>query len=329
MDFLHCLNRKALALFCSIFLFLNSCGSISEEEKIDNAISLANQLLTDSDCAGAKQVLDDLGYQSSDVQYLIAYASTYACSAGYTTTNLFSNDINKIGSTTDSILGSLTTFTTSNTSGSTDTAFTNLLAAVNTLIYAGGLSDPSHTNRSAKFNASDLQEIEVYAIYLSLALLGKYLFIHGNTDSNGRKGSLDTNDTNNCLADYITTNGQALRAAATGGGEISPCASDSDGHSELANGAANRTKYMCQGVVIFNNFIDLVTNVTLTGSDTTALQDLDTSVGTLCGDAGLGDVCDVKSQSICEDTIWTATVENGEDVEEYFVAVFETMLTDS
>jgi hypothetical protein len=329
MDQIRDFNRRLFTLVISSFLLLGSCGDTSNEERVDNAISLANQLLTDKDCAGAQQVLDDLGYQSLNSEYLIAYASSQACYAGYTTTNLFSNELSKVGSTNSAILGSLTTFSTSSTSSSTDGTYNYILAAVNTLLYSGGISTPSHTNRAAKFNAQDLQEIEVFSLYLMLTLIGKYFYIHGNTDSQGRKGSLDSSETNNCLADYTTTNGQALRAAATGGGSISPCASDADGHSELAAASANRAEYMCQGVVMFNNFVDLVSNVTISGSDTSTIQNLSDAVGTLCDDAGLGDVCTVKSQSECVNTIWTATGENGEDVEEFFVAVFETMLTDS
>lgn len=328
MTFMKFSISRITAVFAFLILFLNSCGDISDQERVDNAISLANQLLTDSDCAGAKQVLDDLGYQNLNAEYLVTYAAAQVCTTGYTTTNLFTNELSKVDSTDSStILGSLTKFSTSSTSGSTDGNYETTLAAINTLIYAGGLTSPSHANRELKFTAQDLQEIEVFAIYLMLTNLGKYFYIHGNTNSNGQKGALDVNDTNDCLADYLTAAGQAARLAAVA--SISPCNADNDGHSELQSGATNRQQYMCEGVVMFNNFVDLVTNVSISGSDTSTIQNLNTAVGTLCDDAGLGAVCTVKSQSECETTIWDSGGGSGENVELYFVAVFETMLTDS
>lgn len=306
-----------------LLTLLLSCGA-SKEEEIDNAIDYAQQLLTDKQCDLAIKELNDVGYQNSNARYLQTYASAYACKAGFSEITFFANDLSKLASGNTTFLPSLTKFSTSSTTSSTADSYTNMFSAINTLLYAGGITASSHANRHAVFGTSDTSNIELQALYLLLGQLGKYLYLHGNTDSLGKKGTRDTPETNDCLTDYTTAAAQAAVTAA--GATISPCsnADYNDGHSELKNGAANRKKYLCQGTILFNNMLHIIQNLTLgTTSNTGTLGELDDNISALCTAGGLGAVCTEKDQTSCEANI------SIQDLELYFIAVFETMLTDA
>ncbi len=310
-------------------ILLCACGA-SKEEEFDLIMTKAKLLLTQSKCDEALFELGQTGYRHYDAKYLQLYSSALACKGGFSVTSLF-GELADLTTTQAGILGSLSGMASSPTTSSTNKAFINLQSAIDTLLYAGNISTVSAANRAAEFNSTDASNMNMQALYMVLAQLGRYFYLHGNTNAAGKKGARDTPETNDCLTDYTFFDGgagdsQVLRAFATGGGTITPCAGNADGHSELKDGAPNRNKYLCQGVILFNNLLDLLSNISLSGDNTSELQDLQSNIGDLCTLAGLGAVCTVKTQSVCESM--AAVPADLNSIESFFVVVFETMLTD-
>ena len=81
------------------------------EEKVLDAIDSAQIHLSVGDCDRALELLEEVGEQNKNVDWLQAKASAYACKAGYNLINLFENDLTKIGSPSE--FGGFARFTTS------------------------------------------------------------------------------------------------------------------------------------------------------------------------------------------------------------------------
>ena len=315
--------RFFLSILISSLVLFSSCGK--DEDDIKNAIDQANNLLTTRECSAALAELNKVPYQPLNSRFIQTYSSAYACLAGFSEITFFTSDVDRIASGNTTFLPSLSLFSTSAISASTAASYTNLQTAINTILYAGNVTTSSHTSRAAVFGADVAGNMEVQALYMLLAQIGQYVYLHGNTDTLGRKGTRDTPETNNCFTDYTTAAAQAAVTAA--GASISPCTDGNynDGHSELKNGAANRKQYLCEGAVMFNNFFDIITNVTFgSTSNSGSIGSLSDNLSNLCTAGGLGAVCTVKDQATCESASVTI-----QDLELYFIAVYELMLTDS
>lgn len=326
------LNMKQFLLLPLLVLLISSCGE-DAEEKIKTAITEAHELMTQRRCDEAITSLNKVGYQNNNPDYLQAYASSYACKGNFSIITFFETDLAKISATDGGILGSLTTFTTSETTSIDEGTFVHMQTAIDTLLYAGGATRSSSTLRRSAFGESTANNIDVQALYFILAQMGKYFYFLGNPSEAGAKGG--GTGTNQCLTDYTVASAQGIRALLSAAGKISPCASDDDGPEALASSEteASRREVMCKGVVLFNNFLDIISNITFTGSNTGALGNL-SNLTDFCtnpdADSGLGAgisaaLCATKTQSECE-TDSSITIEL---LEQYFTVVFEVMFTDA
>lgn len=313
--------KKLIPILLFLNLFIISCGQ-SDDEKIDSAISHANQLLSSSLCADAIAVLDGIGYQNLNSRYLQTYSSAQACLAGYSTIDFFASDVDKIYANDANFIGSLTLFTTSPTTSLTSGSFLNLKNAINTLLFAGSTTSSSTTNRRAIFLETEIQAMNSQLLYMVLVQMGKYFEYYGNPSAAGLKGGGAGG--NNCLADYTEGTAPAIRAGL--GAAISPCVADNDGHADLdgAVAATTRQSRMCEGIILFNNFTDILASLTFTGGNSGDIELLKT-LSDYCVLAGLGNVCSVKTLSECEDTA-NVTFENAQL---FFLNMFENMFTDA
>ena len=295
-------------LLFSLLLLLLSCGS--DSEKVSNAIDDANFLLTDRNCLGARAVLDEVGYQSTNARYLKAYASTYACEANYSTITFFTDDLTNLDASSGGFFGSLAAFSTSSLmTSATDPDFTKLKQAIDTLLYPGGLPVSSTANRNAILGQSETNNLNVQALYMILVNFGRWLRYYGNADATGLKGAGSNPEGNNCLFTYDTGGPNfalvtdALNDGAAETGSCNSANTPYEGTTDIstADPATNKAR-LCQGIVLFNNLIDIIVNVTFTTTDTDELNDLATNFNTLCEDAtAFGDaLCDLRDQSSCE-----------------------------
>ncbi len=291
-----------------ILLCLGSCGSESSDVK--NAVDEANFLLTGRDCTGARSVLDGVGFQSNNANYLKAYASTYACEANYTTTAFFANDLTNLNATASGFFSSLAAFSTSPLmTSATDEDFVKLQQAIDTLLYAGDISNSSSFARISVFGAKEAGGINVQALYMVLVNFGRWLSFYGNASSAGVKGVGDNPEGNNCLFTYDTGGpnfilvNDALNDGAATSGSCNSTNTPYTGADDISSGTAAENKArLCQGIVLFNNFIDLILNLTFTGTNTGNLNDLSTTFNSLCEDiAAFGDaLCELRDQTECE-----------------------------
>jgi len=290
-----------LSHFIFLILLLTSCGG--DEADIANAIDEANFLLTDRQCAQARQVLNDVGYQASNARYIAAYATTYACEANYSTVTFFGSDISKVASTGNGFFGSLATFTTSDDMTSpTDTDYVNLKSAIETILYAGNQTNSSSANRATVFSTSELNNLNAQALYMVLVNLGRWLYLYGNANANGIKGSGTNPSSNTCIYTYPAGNLDAIDALDDGNTGSCTDVANLGSNFMMTGDAVEEKARLCQGIVLFNNFIDLVVNVTFTSANSGELSNLGTTFNSLCQDVTqfADDLCSLRDQTGCE-----------------------------
>lgn len=305
-----------------LILILSSCGGDSEDVK--NAIDEANFLLTERNCSRARTVLDEVGYQKTNPRYIAAYATTYACEANYSTVNFFADDLSKISSATDGFLGSLASFTTSDRmTAATDEDFTKLQQAINTILYSGDLTDSSSLNRINIFGSSAASNLHAQALYMVMVNFGRWLRYHGNASATGVKGAGTNPEANNCLYSYNAGGAfyavvvDALDDGAANSGSCNSTNTPYNGTDDITNaGATLNQERLCNGIILFNNFVDLISNVTFSAANTGELNNLAANFETLCSGIGginaalcnLRDLDDCKAANIDELEVFSAWV---------------------
>ncbi len=329
-------------IFLLILLMLSfSCGQ-SRQDDIDESIETANMLISQGRYTDAINLLRGLTYQHTNALYIQTLASGYAGRAGFTEPGFIGNDIAKIGSTSANILGSFATFTTSTMTSATDSTYVDMQSAIDTILYAGNIaktSEPTHAARTAIFASTDAGNLSFQALFMVMAQLGKYFKYYGNTDSAGLKGAGAAG--NNCVYGQYATEGLPGNDKAPNGVTTAPCDDLMDGHADLRPatvGNAVAASRMCQGVILFNNFLNLVdSGILSTLGNVGSIGNLDafdglftTVFNTACGALGAQisgtNMCTVKSQTTCETDHGGATGPSAELVR-YFGWIFETLLT--
>ncbi len=310
-------NFLFLAIILTLFI---SCGATDEEE-IEDAIFNAQQLLTNGQCAEALEVLLKVPYQPSNATYLKTLASGQACLGGYNTTVFFDSDLSKLGTSQTAFLGSLATFSTSNMTVTNSSNYQNIFNAIDTLTLAGGLTDASYAARTAALGATKNNNISVFALYTILVELGKFLNFYGNADdSTGIKGAGGL--PNVCYFNYTNVTAVAAVSASSSGACDHP--GSTTGHTSLVLPANTDTRARaCEGIVLFNNFIDIIANLTFSGSNSGDLNSLKSITNTCTSIPGITtETCTTKTVSSCiSDTTNITDVQ----FELYYSVIFENM----
>ncbi len=315
-----------------------SCGKKSPEEFVSDAILQANSYLNNLECQKAITLLEGVGRQTSNAEYLVTLASAYACKGNYSTITYFANDIVNTSADSNSALGGLALYTIANDTIEapfiTDPTVSSLQTAIDILLYAGG-GIPSSTNPTAARRINILGDktgdVNSLAAYLILNLLGKDLYYYGNTAIDTTtleavKGS-GTAFSNTCITNYSAAEA-LIQIGIDTGGVTGSCADLTTGHTELITPVsnANRKARLCQGVVLMNNLLEILPNilVDIAGTDLASISALLTSADAAKDDLvaaypGLGSVLVVQSQSLCE----SDTAISLSNLESYFATVFE------
>ena len=331
---------KSCVLF-ALSLILASCGGLSESEETADVVRSANNLLSSRNCDAAISLLESHGMKNKDARYLQALASGYACKAGYdepTFYGLLTNTDLTGGSA--GLIDALVRLSYAPMTSPTDDAYINLKTAIEILIWAGDVSTPSADNRGAEFNSKEASELNEMALYLLFTQIGKYAFYYGNADPTaGEKGTgtiingNSNGNTNECFTTYTNTAARAIITGAT----TTPCDDGDPGHPSLTYPGITHELYvkrLCEGVVLFNNFVDVLNAVVLpadSGSIGDVQADLSTIFTAACGATGSNLVCTIKSQTECEtefaaDTSATPALNTGSNVLQlYFAGVYETL----
>ncbi|MBT3981370.1 MAG: hypothetical protein HOE90_08450 [Bacteriovoracaceae bacterium] len=326
-----------LRILCIVSLIcFTGCGK-DDEQLRDDAIEKANYWLTSWECDKALAALNEVGNHPYHARYLQTLASAYACKAGFSELTFWGTDLAKIGTSATAVLGSLTTFTTSLMTFHNDNSYGDLLKAIDTLLYAGNIQlndEPSSGARLGKFTTAEVGDMNFQLIMMILAQMGKFGFYYGNanpvdgTKGNGAVANGNPNgNPNSCF--YTYTDAGVIVYLGTGftGGCTDVTNAATGGHPELAGGGvgtADRVSRMCQGLVLFNNFFDVLVNTTVS-SNSGSLQGLDTTLTTFysaaCTVINLGNICTIKSQTRCESLYAGDLV----SLQKYYAYVYETM----
>lgn len=311
---------KRFLIFILVSVCLVSCGS-TDEEDVEDAIFHAQQLLTSGLCAEAIEALLKIPYQPANTTYLKTLASSQACLGGYNTTTFFATDLSKLGTAQTAFLGSLATFSTSNMTETNSSNYQSILSAIKTLTLAGGISESSYASRSVILGASKNKNLSVFALYAILVELGKFLNFYGNAnDSTGVKGT--GGQANVCYFNYTNVTAVAAVSASTSGACDHPGAAV--GHPSLILPANPDTRARaCEGIVLFNNFLDIIANITFSGSNSGDLNNLKSITNACTSIPGINtETCSTKTVSTC--------VSNTTDItdiqfELFYSVIFENM----
>jgi len=315
-----------------ILILVCACGK-SREDIIEETIEKANILLTSGNCDLAITILEGIGRQTKHFRYLRTLSSAYACKAGYSESVLFGNDLPNISDT--SFWGSLSSFGTSTKMTSpTAKSFTNLLTAIEIILYAGGgipeTTEPTVAERSEFIQGAELGDLHTQALYMLISALGMYVYHYGDAD-NGLKSQRSAG--NDCFLDY-NENISTTSTYANLGDFIDALPVDNacrgsknSGHPDLTTVVANVSR-LCDGVFLFNNFRVVLTEVFSDLAD--AVDDLDAlNAVKLVFDIQRQALQEAKADMTNVDTVLSRSVcvsentANTEYIETYFLYYFD------
>lgn len=320
-----------LRIFSLLFILI-SCAKTTDQ-KIDSAKQEAKYHLTHGSCAKAKSVLDDVNFQDDDADYVGLYAATYACKAGYTELGtVFPNLANMNAS---SLLSSTASFDSSDETEADSDDFLNLMRAINVIL---GVSSTT-VKRFAKYGNAKATDLSLQTLYMILVTMGKFYAYYGNADENGHKGAGAA--ANVCLVkyDFHTSVDDWLTASPLNG-----CNSGNDGHADIISPVDSDTikSRLCYGVVLFNNLLEILSNISLSDNEslgslsevsdvmtaffTTAMAAEETPPGAppedFTGTNSIRTLKDITLQSDCEE-------QSLDDLKRYYLYIIETNFANS
>jgi len=252
-----------------ILFLLTSCGPDSETE-VNNDLYKANNFLTNRDCQSAIDTLSKYSSDRSNVTIMETLASGYCCRANYNTPDLVTFDLPKVGD--PMVLGGFTRFNNASSMDAPDNdGYTDMYTAIQNLLYAGGIptnKDPTVERRANAMSEREADKINSYLSFTIMDQLGRYLFYYGNSSETGVKASGDQSNT--CIVNYTdvafrnpvggTTGIQDYLTTVAPGSCIDIAGSSGmSGHPQLGNETDGfNIDRLCQGVIILNNFLEVV-----------------------------------------------------------------------
>jgi hypothetical protein len=318
-------------VFIATFALFFSCGK-SKEKEVEDSISSAHHLLSTKQCQQAIDLLENLGRQNSNAQYLKVLSSAYACRAQYSTIIFFGSDIALTA--TPAPLGGMTRYSSSQLTFSSplakDSNFKDLQTAIDILLYAGGIDkavDPSSSERAKYFSTNEAGDINSQLVFMMMVQVGRFMKVYADPNAAGVKGG--GSGANLCFSDYsnISDNDVLLALANQPG----VCKQVDSPHPQLDSSlvsATDRRARLCQGVVLINGILDLLPSVVIAAGggklgdieDVTA--DITAAKTVLTTAFPAGEVLTVLSQSTCESSLGITD----ETIESYYAIIMEGLI---
>ncbi len=253
-----------------LFILILCCVSCakSTEEEVRSAVVEAKYHLSGMDCSKAEDILNDVGFQKDDANYISVYASMQACKAGYKELDiLFGGNLENINSA--SLITSLASFSSSNETAPDSTVYLSLNNAINTLIsYDDAASgQPSTVARNAKFGTKKSGDLSLQALYLIFVQMGKHFALYGNAGADGAKGGDAQGFGNTCIYSYTTEDAEDWITATSPGTCVPPLdGTQGSDFLEAPVGQEVIKRRLCYGIIYYNNMMDILSNMTLPGS---------------------------------------------------------------
>lgn len=256
---------KFLSCFFLFFL-LASCGSKQKEN--DQRVLRANALLTHDRCDQALMELAQVDEDYKDYYFYQVQSSAYACRAGYSDLNFFSEldtfDAQKF-------FNSLAKLKSSKVRSANAAGFVELEKAINVILNSPGVNSSKTTKRQSFFGKEKGDDLSFQALLMILTYMGKWLRYYGSTDATGIKGSIDgeggkaciINYPNNAVFDHLLDSTRSDSCNSTNG--------SSAGHRDLDTATSGvttlvRNQRLCHFLVYFNHLLDILTHISLSSN---------------------------------------------------------------
>jgi hypothetical protein len=242
-----------------IFLFTAcfSCGKSSEEENL-SAKRLARFYLSEGKCSKALSALEDASPSSDDQVYISLLASVYQCRADYKELTTVLGNLDALDANTMNLFKTMAAFDSAQeVTAPDDSKYVNILKAIE--VISSSSSDEGSLQRVAKFGRYGGSNLNYQLLLLTTIGLSKYFGAYGNIDSDGGKGSSGVGVV--CLAQYNYANVAGYLDALTDDNCESSTQASSQTSIDIVDDQYIRR--LCEGVVLYNNFLDLLVNLTL------------------------------------------------------------------
>lgn len=328
---------RFLIILSLIFLLL-SCAK-APGEKVAEAIDVAQSFLSKGDCEGAYKVLTEVGHQSSDANYLQVLASVYGCRASYSDLIIIDALENAgIDTTAAGLMKSLAVLSSSKVEKRADsTSYVAMRNGLNILLNDDGITQPSQSERNAKFGSRKAGDLGMQVLLMSIAQMGKFLNFYGNVNTTGVKGGgaantdEQTSPVSTCFLSYTGNASTFIDLGTNLGGACRSTARVS--HPNLSTAAADlpvTKRRLCEGLTLLTNIIDVISNIPLSSNSSfAALDDVkelvadfkDTATGV---DPSLSTLLETTSQKKCEEIV-TSSAEF-DRLQYIYALIFETGL---
>ncbi len=258
-----------------LFIFSTSCAN--KEEEVISAKKEALHFLSSGDCSAAKKALDSISPDSDDKVYVSLYASVYQCRANYRELETVLDELGALDSQAQNLFAILASFDAGQeVTQPDDDKYLNIMKALE--VIQNSSSTKGSLGRKQKFGETGGGELNYQAFFLTTILLSKYFGAYGNVDSSGSKGA-GSGSSAVCLAQYNYANvnndyldeinTDSCTGATTSNSDVSILVSDSEYERKL-----------CEGVVLYNNFYDLLFNLDLP-QDTSDLGNIEDALDAL------------------------------------------------
>jgi hypothetical protein len=312
-----------------LFIFISSCGKSSEEEVI-SAKREAAHYLSEGECSKALSALRSASPSSDDQVYISLLASVYECRADYRELTTVLSNLDALDADTTNLFKTMAAFESSQeVAAPDDTKYVNILKAIN--IISTSSSVAGSLQRVEKFGKYGGSNLNYQLLLLTTIGLSKYFGAYGNVDATGGKGESGGGVV--CLAQYNYGNVAGYLDALTDDNCDSSTQADNQTSIDIVD--PDYVRRMCEGVVLYNNFLDLLMNLVLP-EDTTELGNLVDVASVLAsfkssaivyfgasGDsASITTYENIRDLSSCESTA-NANVTNKNHLEAYFSVFLE------
>ena len=259
---------KVLSLV--LFILFISCAK-QPEEAVLSAKREALSYLTEGNCDKALEALESVNPNSNDGVYVSLLASVYECRADYRELDTVLNNLDALDADQTNLFATMAAFESGQEETAPDSVkYLNIMKAIDTISRSS--ASPSTASRIELFGSFGGNDLNYQLLLLTTIGISKYLGAYGNVNTSGNKGA--GAGTARCLAQYTYANitaGSGYLDQLTNG----TCDSSTQSNSEtsILSADGEYVRRLCEGVVLYNNFLDLLVNITLP-SDTTELGNL-------------------------------------------------------
>lgn len=310
-------------IFLFILLLSISCAK-TDEQLVDSSKREALYYLTSSDCSSAKSALDQVDYQSDDAAYIRLYSDVYACKAGYSQLTTVIDNLGSLTATSADLFKTLASMPASQVETAADsTAYTNIMLAIDKLIYSNGTT-PSAADRITKFGAREAGDMDYQALFLVLIEMGKYFGYYGDVAADGTKGG--GAGTEVCLAQLTDATARGYLDTYNSGDSCTAALNATSSNNGIKSADTDYVKKLCEGVILFNNFQDILANISFSSnsSELGALVDVGGILNTIetnaaALDTAIADYKDITGQTDCE----TLATTKGNELQRYYAIIIE------